>query len=364
MVRRRLGFTLVELLVVIAIIGILVALLLPAVQAARESSRRSKCSNNLKQIGIAAQHYHDAIGYFPPAGLNYGAVYGAPVVAYKNIMNTSGFVLLLPYMELLTYYDRFNKNVAACSSTYTGGGPGTPGPYTIAGAPALNPTTSGNDLIMSSLIAVLMCPSDDGVKQVATGAAYGITSSDTLQGAKTSYEFSTKPSDEYNYPNCWQTWYNTQTTANGQPYLIYRALFGMNSNSSTAHVLDGTTSTVAFIESPFDVYNGGGNAWGYRAWVMYGVTLYDNRNNFPMQALCSSPINCWTYSNTISAVVTPTAPYQFGRVASWGMAGSLHPGGCHIGLTDGSVRFLSESTDIKILGPLCNIADGTAIGDY
>lgn len=361
MVRRR-GFTLVELLVVVAVIGILAALLLPAVQAARESSRRSACNNNLKQIGIAAQHYHDAIGNFPSAGLNYGAVFGAPVLPYNSIMNTSGYVLLLPYLELSTYYDLFNKNVAASSCTHTGGGPGT-GPYPIAGAPGLNPTTSGNDVILAKTVPNLICPSDVGDRLIVTGATYGITYTDTLQGVKTSYEFSTKPNDEYNYPNCWTTWYNSKTTTNGQPYLIYRALFGMNSNSSTAHVLDGTSSTVAFIESPFNVFNGGGNAWGYRAWVMYGVTLYDNRTNFPLQPLCGGrAINCWAFSTGISVVAT--GPYQAGRIASWGMAGSLHPGGCHVGMADGSVRFLSESTDINILGRICNIADGTAVGDF
>jgi prepilin-type N-terminal cleavage/methylation domain-containing protein len=361
-VRRR-AFTLVELLVVIAIIGILAAMLLPAVQAAREASRRSSCSNNLKQVGIAAQNYLDAIGSFPSAGLNYGAVYGAPVLPYNNIMNTSGFVLLLPYMELSTFQERLNQNVAMCSSTYTNGGPGTPGPYPIAGAPSLTPTTCGNDVIMSYPVPVLTCPSDSGDRLVATGPAYGITGTDALQGIKTSYEFSTKPNDEYNYPNCWQTWYGSQSTATGQKYLVYRALFGMNSNSNTAHILDGTTSTVAFIETPFDVYNGGGNAWGYRAWVMYGATLYDNRTNFPMQPLCSSPINCWTYGPAIS-VVAGSTNYKYGRVASWGMAGSLHPAGCHICLADGSVRFLSESTDLSILWRLCNIADGSMVGDF
>src|SRR4026209_85045 len=91
---RARGFTLVELLVVIAIIGVLVALLLPAVQAARESARRSQCSNNLKQIGIATHNYADTFrGAFPVGGYNYG--WGTWLVG------------LLPYIEQQNLYELY-----------------------------------------------------------------------------------------------------------------------------------------------------------------------------------------------------------------------------------------------------------------
>lgn len=345
--QKRRGFTLVELLVVIAIIGILIALLLPAVQAARESGRRSQCFNNLKQLGIALQNYHDAMHVFPPAGLNYGAVEALPYVPYTNVMNTSGFVLMLPYLEQRPLYDRYNMSASASDCKYYGAIP-----YPVAGSPV----TYGNDVVVSTQLSNFLCPSDDGGKTMSTSSAYTISTSSALLGAKTSYEFSTKPDYEISVPASWQTWY----TNNG--YQQYRALFGQNSNSNMASAKDGTSHTAAFIETPLMVYNGNGNAWGYRAWVMYGVSLYDNLSNYPVGStpLCGGQaINCWTYW-------TYNTSYLPGRVASWGMAGSLHPGGCNVTMADGSVHFVSETTDLTILARLCNIADGMVISasDY
>ena len=340
--RASRAFTLVELLVVITIIGILIALLLPAVQAAREAARRSQCTNNLKQIALASQNYHDTHRVFPPAGLNYGAVGAPPYVPINNIMNTSGYVLMLPFIEQQAIYSRYNLNASACSSTYNG----------QVSAPLAGNPAAGNDLLVAMQLKSFLCPSDDGAKTMAGGVAYGITPTDANLGARTSYEFSTKPYYEYAVPNGWQTWYSN----NG--YAKYRALFGQNSNSSLATIQDGSSSTAAFIETALMVYNGNGNAWGYRAWVMYGVSLYDNLSTYPVSTtpLCTgAAINCWTYWTYVNS-------YQPGRVASWGMAGSLHPAGCNVAFADGSIHFINEAADLLTLSRICNIADGGVLG--
>src|SRR5690606_35651696 len=101
--RARSGFTLVELLVVIAIIGVLVALLLPAVQQAREAARRMQCSNNLKQMGLALHNYHDTYGSFPPRAT--GTTHGPNGDSHNN-GRLNGLIPLLPFLEQGAMYDR------------------------------------------------------------------------------------------------------------------------------------------------------------------------------------------------------------------------------------------------------------------
>src|SRR4051812_14462593 len=110
--RRRAGFTLIELLVVIAIIGVLIALLLPAVQAAREAARRGQCSNNLKQIGLALQNFASTNKTFPAGryGCDTDNVGDCTSVPTANRVGPSMFVAILPQVEEQSLYDVFNQD--------------------------------------------------------------------------------------------------------------------------------------------------------------------------------------------------------------------------------------------------------------
>src|SRR5438105_13693240 len=117
--RFRRGFTLVELLVVIAIIGVLVALLLPAVQAAREAARRSQCMNNLRQIGLALHTYHDTFGRFPPSYLTVPG--GSPAMGKPDPDNGdagpgwTALMLIVPQIEQVNLYQSFDQNAPSWS---------------------------------------------------------------------------------------------------------------------------------------------------------------------------------------------------------------------------------------------------------
>src|ERR1700730_2412940 len=117
----RRAFTVLELLVVIAIIGVLIGLILPAVQKVRDSANRLKCQNNLKQMGLALHHYHDANGCFPPAKVNSGAGPKTqsfyPQDAKFLVYNHTGFVFLLPYLEQDNLYRQYDFKVPSSNSS-------------------------------------------------------------------------------------------------------------------------------------------------------------------------------------------------------------------------------------------------------
>lgn len=204
------GFTLVELLVVITIIGILIALLLPAVQAAREAARRSQCNNNLKQIALAMHNYEQA-----KQCIVSGNIWGAGTP-------TAGFgwpAFLLPQLEQQPLYDRCNFNVEAYSAYYNDGSPGGP----IGNAL--------NQAAASSTPPTLICPS----------------------ARRTRFE-----NDQKDYAiNGGTVCCPERDSSGGHDGIAYK-----NSAVRFAEMLDGTSQTFAFLEKAH---------WGNQSWCQYNT---------------------------------------------------------------------------------------------
>jgi type II secretory pathway pseudopilin PulG len=319
---------------VIAIIGILVALLLPAIQAAREAARRSQCQNNLKQICVGLQNYHDTYRRYPPGGLDYGwSGGGGTEPANKTIKNINGLALLLPFMELQSVYSRLDFNQAF---SHVGPAPQTqsnivPSTRPIAG----DAVTSGNAAVLAEKIGVFMCPSDrSAMLLLPASGVYAIKDGCGIQATKTNYDLSGYRSDYWTF-NDW---------ASLSPTI--RPIFGENSDTKIGDVLDGTSNTMAVGETTRYVANGSAPAWGFRGWVMTGVDLRVGVNVFDIPS---------TYT-----WVSPQTPIA-GRLRDWGMCGSNHPGGAHIGLADASVRFISENTEISVLLAISTMAGMEAV---
>lgn len=331
---RRRGFTLIELLVVIAIIGVLIGLLLPAIQKVREAANRLKCANNMKQLATALHNYESTHGQFPPAGKGYGWCNHQPPTYSSDpvIYNLNGLVLLLPYIEAQNVFQRYNANAASSSlnSCLSGTSAGKP----LAG----NPVTSGNGAMATTPMPVFRCPSDTGTPTEPDNSTYGINNNTGLLAVRTNYDFSV----QYWEWRC-NAWAQTPSST--------RRMFGENSTTRGADVLDGLSNTIAMGETTLECANGTTPAWAYRDWVQVGID--------PGPTAQPGGINVWTSNWTLPNAGRP-AP-QRGKVGSWSWPGSLHSGGCNFVFGDGSVRFLAETTPLTTLNVLAAMADGTAV---
>jgi len=229
--RRARGFTLVELLVVIAIIGVLVALLLPAVQAAREAARRTSCVNNVKQMALGAANYESAKKYFPPGRLapdwsENGAVkngYTNYNSVLQNATTKTGFysvhVWLLPYMEQANIFNQINFKVGQVLQMTTGSGTT---PYNV------------NYNAYANAAGIFICPSDANTGRIISENNYR-----SNLGGSTPFGGSASPAVQNN---------STAQTADG--YSVGgNGAFSMGRNGLKAgEYTDGLSNTVFFAE--------------------------------------------------------------------------------------------------------------------
>ena len=338
--RIRRGFTLVELLVVIAIIGILIALLLPAVQAAREAARRSQCSNNLKQFGLSLHNYHDTHKTFPPAIVNTGQWSQANLDTYATqtpqpILNTTGWTLLLPYYEQQAMYDQYNFNVCSSDMDTSSG--------TLAGDMTINmPVTTMR-------VGAHECPSADTAGQDYT---YTASTSYQLKNAKrTNYFFS---SGSYTESSRYRS-YSTN---------IRQGMFAGNGGAKISAVTDGTSNCLLLGE--------GIGGTGHKYQPYYGPWAFQGVNTGVCGRVPSSsstpPI---TYPSDYPESYSINAPRWWYTTASAWRTGnyawsfnSLHPGGAMFAFGDGTTHFLSETLDYTTFCQLAYIHDGESVGEH
>jgi prepilin-type N-terminal cleavage/methylation domain-containing protein/prepilin-type processing-associated H-X9-DG protein len=306
--RRRSGFTLIELLVVIAIIAVLIALLLPAVQSAREAARRAQCTNNLKQIALAAANYESSNGSFP-GGSYSGTLYNPPHwSSYPE--NFSVFVRMANFFEQTAIYNAVNFNL--CSSG--------PENITVAGA----------------RISSLICPSDTQNDTIAFPATQS-----SGAGVSPGWSFNeiyplppgnwTQAFSSYaGNAGTWTFGFNNQM--NPAPLQYYTGVIYNDSSVKIAQVTDGTSNTMIFgehskghlmmLDPGYAVSDG---CWNSGRWYdTLFSTLY--------------PMNLGLGNTGVSLTGKVNASYWLPATA-----GSYHPGGANIAFCDGSVHFLKNS---------------------
>lgn len=352
-VRRRSGFTLIELLVVIAIIGVLIALLLPAVQAAREAARRSQCTNNLKQLGLALHNYESSNGAFPPAGQSSNYNVSPPQNQYVDGAY-SVFPRILSYLEGGSTFNAFNFSLD------------------------YNDSTGANVTAASQVVSVFLCPSSvrtpsggresvgdpNGTALEASFGGYGVTD----YGATCYTDID--PLGQTGQPGSTQIvpYRNKNARVDGFLKQGFTRLSEVTDGlSNTMTIGEDAGRDATFVSQYAENYYGGpdtapvrnvpgfSSGAGRRFWrwaephCSLGVSGIINNKSRPSHE--QSPFE--TSPGTLGTAGNKAANNQ--------SLFSFHSGGINALFGDGSVRFLKESTNVVVLRGLTSIRGGEVI---
>jgi prepilin-type N-terminal cleavage/methylation domain-containing protein/prepilin-type processing-associated H-X9-DG protein len=335
LVAGRRGFTLIELLVVIAIIGGLIALLLPAVQSAREASRRMQCTNNLRQIALGVHNYHDAHGSFPPA--RKGSAWGT----WNHF--------ILPYIEQQAVYNAWNDIGNSVN--------GPDHTHRYFGATNLTVATVN--------ITTYLCPSDEGTNRNNSFAG-------TLAGVRYECKFrnyvvnlGTTNDGQMNFPSASTTpilifrgapFYDIGSpNVASQAFMPYFGFRRPRNSVGLASLTDGTSSTL--MVSEVIMSQGKQDLRGFTQWGEATGFTGNAGPNSSTPDLSDWCVN-WDKGPPLQCLARPMMNANDKYLA----ARSKHPGGVNAALCDGSVKFFKNTINIHTWRDLTTANGGEVIG--
>jgi len=328
----RTAFTLVELLVVIAIIGVLVALLLPAIQAAREAARRSQCTNNMRQMGIALQNYHSANKKFPPGNLGHRNPNNVPQPRTNNTPGSPGFIpftphliFMLPYLEEGARFNLYNRKIDWNKQ-----------PVSVLEQ-------------LSSPLPTYQCPSDEGQRMLAVDGNDG-TNSDAFDDHKGNYGVnwgSWEYLDQYDQSIMPSATNNVNTLDDNR-----RAPFAVGWGAKISQITDGTSNTFAMMEmlqtpSEEGAVDRRGRIWNHVPGC-YQITTFLQPNSQDQD------ISVCVDLKDINLPCKKSFTENLMRLGSR----SRHPGGVLVVLCDGSAHLVNDSIEPLIWKSLSSIDGG------